>query len=98
MTFRTAIAVALTLAASGSAIAQGSTWVDGYTRSDGTYVQGHYRSKPNQYRFDNRNSQTNGGYQRDEFSNPGATNRSNPAWGSYDNDADGLSNAYDYDW
>lgn len=23
------------------------TWVNGYTRSNGTYVQGHYRSSPN---------------------------------------------------
>lgn len=28
-------------------------WVDGYTRNDGTYVQGHYRSEPNDYKIDN---------------------------------------------
>lgn len=28
-------------------------WVNGYFRSNGTYVQGHYRSRPNAYRYDN---------------------------------------------
>jgi len=34
------------LAPAGSALAYGSCYVDGYTRSDGTYVSGHYRSCP----------------------------------------------------
>ncbi len=29
------------------------TWVNGYTRSDGSYVQGHYRSSPNSTVRDN---------------------------------------------
>ena len=29
------------------------TWVNGYFRSDGSYVQGHYRSSPNSYKSDN---------------------------------------------
>jgi len=29
------------------------TWVSGYTRSDGTYVKGHYRSSPNSLKKDN---------------------------------------------
>tara|TARA_B100001079_G_C15973813_1_gene324499 strand:- start:194 stop:442 length:249 start_codon:yes stop_codon:yes gene_type:complete len=29
------------------------TWVNGYYRSDGTYVQGHYRSSPNSSKQDN---------------------------------------------
>jgi len=28
-------------------------YVNGYYRSNGTYVSGHYRSAPNQYKFDN---------------------------------------------
>lgn len=28
-------------------------WVSGYWRSNGTYVYGHYRSRPNAYRYDN---------------------------------------------
>lgn len=70
-------------------------WVDGYTRKDGTYVQGHYRASPNAYRYDNPSSRSMGGTRRDEFSNPGAANRSNSAWGMYDNDRDGLSNSFD---
>lgn len=70
-------------------------WVNGYTRSDGTYVQGYNRSAPDAYRWNNYGSQSNGGTQRDEFSLPGATNRSNPAYGAYDNDGDGYSNSFD---
>jgi hypothetical protein len=28
-------------------------WVSGYTRSDGTYVNGYYRTEPNYYKWDN---------------------------------------------
>jgi|GEM_PF-761450 hypothetical protein len=71
-------------------------WVNGYSKSDGTYVQGHYRSSPDSYRYNNRNSQSNGGSQRDEYSSGmGATNRSNPSWGYRDNDNDGISNSFD---
>lgn len=38
------LSLALTLSAS---FALADQWVNGYTRSDGTYVQGHYRSDPN---------------------------------------------------
>lgn len=33
--------------------AQNQVWVNGYTRSNGTYVQGHYRTAPNYTRNDN---------------------------------------------
>ena len=29
------------------------TWVNGYYKSNGTYVQGHYRSSPDSYRNNN---------------------------------------------
>lgn len=35
------------------------TWVNGYTKSDGTYVQGHYRSNPNSTVRDNYNYKGN---------------------------------------
>lgn len=70
--------------------------VRGYTKKDGTYVQGYERSSPNTYRYDNYGSKSNGGYQRDEYSSGfGATNRKNPSWGSYDNDNDSIRNSYD---
>lgn len=34
-------------------------YVDGYTRSDGTYVQGHYRSSPNSTTYDNYSTKGN---------------------------------------
>lgn len=36
-----------------------------------------------------------GGSRRDEYSNNGATNKSNSSYGVYDNDKDGISNPYD---
>jgi opacity protein-like surface antigen len=91
--FRIACAAAALLAATAAS----AEWVNGYFRSDGTYVQGHYRSSPDSNRYNNYGSKSYGGTQRDEFSTPGATNRSNPAWGLYDNDGDGLYNGYDFE-
>ena len=36
-----------------ASFAQSQTYVSGYTRSNGTYVQGHYRTLPNNTRNDN---------------------------------------------
>ena len=71
-------------------------YVNGYTRKDGTYVQGHTKSSPDEYRYNNKGSQTYGGNQRDEYSSgTGATNKSNSGYGWRDNDSDGVSNPYD---
>ena len=51
-----AIAVALLLSAP---FVHADTYVDGYTRSDGTYVQGHYRTDPNSTVRDNYSYQGN---------------------------------------
>ena len=37
----------------GAAAADAQTYVPGYTRSNGTYVKGHYRSSPNSTQRDN---------------------------------------------
>lgn len=63
--------------------AYADTHVRGHIRKDGQYVEGHARSNPNNRRYDNLNSKTRGtnpytgkqGRQRDEFSNPPASNR-----------------------
>ena len=87
--------MAAMLLAAGAATAQ-QTYVPGHYRSDGTYVDGYYRSAPDAYRYNNNDSQSNGGTQRDEYSSPyGATNRNNANYGSYDNDGDGISNRND---
>ena len=72
------------------------TYVNGYTKHDGTYVQPHYRSESNDYRYDNYSSHGNTnpytgqqGYQRNEFTTPPAFNQSNQSGGN----SDGL---YDY--
>lgn len=82
------------IAISGAAFAQ--TYINGYTRKDGTYVQGHMKSSPDENRYNNMGSQSYGGRQRDEFSSgTGATNRSNSSYGWRDNDRDGVINPYD---
>lgn len=90
---RVALLVALVLL-SGSAFAD--KYVSGYTKRDGTYVQGHYKSDVDSNRYNNRSSQTMGGTKRDEYSTGGgATNKSNSAYGMYDNDRDGVNNTSD---
>ena len=70
--------------------------VNGYTKKNGTYVQGYEKTSPDSYRYNNYGSQSNGGSQRDEYSNGyGATNRSNNSWGNYDNNNNGIKNSYD---
>lgn len=69
-------------------------YVQGYTRKDGTYVQGHYRASPDQYRYNNPSSQSLGGTQRDEFSSRQQFNKSNPSYNPYlDRNGNGT---YDY--
>lgn len=42
-----------------STLVLSDTFVNGYIRQDGTYVAPHYRSAPNNYRYDNYSSQGN---------------------------------------
>lgn len=62
-------------------VAIADSYVRPHVRSDGTYVQGHMRSSPNQYRHDNYSGRGNTnpytgqrGSQRHEFTNPPAFN------------------------
>jgi hypothetical protein len=48
----------------------------GYIKKNGTYVAPHYKSNPDGRRYNNYGSRSNGGKQRDEFSNPPAYNKS----------------------
>lgn len=90
---KTALLFAL-LSLSASAFAD--TYVNGYTRSNGTYVQPHYRSDANSVRSDNYSSQGNtnpytgeAGSQRNEYSNPPAYNQgSGLGYPSYPNPYD----------
>jgi hypothetical protein len=58
-------------------VATADSYVSGYVRRDGTYVQPHMRSEPNNIKFDNYSSQGNfnpytgqQGYRQNEFSTP----------------------------
>lgn len=87
------VVATLSLSSFGFANAE---WVNGYTKKDGTYVSGHSRSSPDDNRYNNYGSQSNGGSQRDEFSNGfGATNKGNSSYNWRDNDNDGYLNSYD---
>lgn len=95
------IALVTILAIGSSAVLAGSS-VNGYVRKDGTYVAPHYQTAPNASKYDNYSSQGNinpftgqRGAERNEFSNPSATNRKNPSYNAYDNDNDGVPNGYD---
>lgn len=80
------LVLAALLLSAQSAIAD--TYVQGYTRADGTYVPGHYRSSPNTTRSDNYGNQTQPRTQTYGLPQP-----------SYqrDSDGDGVANQYDYD-
>ncbi|MFF2048077.1 hypothetical protein ACFVUR_09530 [Stenotrophomonas bentonitica] len=58
MKIKMAIGIALvSMTLSGGAAAQ--QYVNGYTRADGTYVNGHYRSQSNSTKLDNYSTQGN---------------------------------------
>ena len=57
MIARTFVATVVAILMAGSAAAQ--TQVDGYFRKDGTYVQPHYRSSPNNTTLDNYSTRGN---------------------------------------
>ena len=66
--------ILLILAVVASPTPQADTYVDGYTRSNGTYVMPHYRSDSNSNQYDNYSSQGNSnpytgstGYQANEY-------------------------------
>ncbi len=53
------IIIASILAAAAFGASAQSTYVNGHTRSDGTYVPGHYRSAPDGNRYNNYSTQGN---------------------------------------
>lgn len=78
---------------SASSFAQ--TYQPGYLKSDGTYVQGYYKSTPDSTRYNNLNSEhsiyggTNPytgkkGTQHDEMSSPPVYNKTSPLYSPYE--------------
>lgn len=51
--------VSLLLSLAFAAPASADTWVNGYFKRDGTYVQGHMRSDPNSTNLDNYSTEGN---------------------------------------
>jgi hypothetical protein len=65
-----------------SSVAMADEYVNGYVRSDGTYVAPHFQTSPNSNRYDNYSSQGNTnpytgerGHERNEYSNPPTYNQ-----------------------
>ena len=54
-TVKLTIAAIIALAALSAPASAADTYVDGYYRSNGTYVQPHYRTAPNGNPYDNYN-------------------------------------------
>lgn len=54
-------------------VVYGSVWVNGYFRSDGTYVSGHYRSESNGLRYDNYSWSYGDGLYNDSYYSSGYT-------------------------
>jgi len=63
------LAVLFSLTVSFPVLAQ-DVWVDGYTRSNGTYVPGHYRSRPNAYQWDNKSYTPNQPKYNNSYNSP----------------------------
>lgn len=53
------VSVTLALAFAGTALAQGQHWVNGYYRSNGTYVQGHMQTNPDGNPYNNWSTRGN---------------------------------------
>ena len=69
----------------------GQTWVDGYHRKDGTYVQPHVRSTPNAHRYDNFGPGSN------PHTPYGRDSDRDGMWNQYDMDDDNDGYFDDYD-
>lgn len=92
-----------------SAPALADVWVNGYFRSNGTYVQGYWRSSPNAYKYDNYswNWDTWDGdyrslynesyfYPTKNYSSDWYTPYLYQSFYNYDNNY--LDSTYDFDW
>lgn len=88
-------------------------WVNGYFRSNGTYVQGYYRTEPNYYKWDNlsfdndmndiyndKSFYRDFGYDPEPFDNdiPNYNYWNNWDTSSYDYIYDDYDYYFDYDW
>ena len=56
---KTIITIAALLCLTATLASAGSTYVNGYTKSNGTYVQGHYKSTPDGNHNNNYSTQGN---------------------------------------
>jgi hypothetical protein len=83
MRYKTAILAALAI---GAGSLKADVYVNGHTRSDGTYVSPHYRSSPNGTTYDNwstrgnTNPYTGERGTRDPYNNSPQHYRSGSAW------------------
>lgn len=69
-------------------------WVNGYYRSDGTYVQGHYRSNPNGLRYDNYSYDGGSLYNPSYYDSSYGSSWRTPAWQTQDDYWTGYDSYY----
>jgi len=75
------VAISIMLAVGADA----QTWVNGYTKKSGTYVQGHYRSSPDSSKYNNWSTKGN----VNPYTGKAGTKNVYPSYGS-------SSNSYGY--
>jgi hypothetical protein len=83
----------LTLLIGFAAPADAAVWVNGYTKSNGTYVNGYYRSEPNGLKYDNYSWSAGDDLYNDSYYSSGYS--SNWYTPSYTWDSDYMT-GYDY--
>ena len=80
-------------------------WVNGYYRSNGTYVQGYWRTEPNYYKYDNysfdndwNDIYNDKSWYRDYGYDPEPLDNDYPNYSYWNNSYDYDDYDYDYDW
>lgn len=85
------------LASVSSTAFAGDTWVNGYTKSDGTYVQGHYRSSPDGNSYNNWSTRGNVNPHTGKVGTKSPTYSSSYGGNSYNTSSSGSGANYNLD-
>ena len=91
------LVVALLLAVCLTGTAFADVYVRGYTKSNGTYVQPHYRSSPNGTTADNWSTKGNVNPYTGQYGTKSPTYPSAPSYNPYPTTYGTVSGQYEYD-